>query len=66
MSIVAVAIGLYFLFSAIVVVSICMISSRFSRQEELVEQWATQEWSRDQVPVPVKVRQEVGNVTRYA
>lgn len=64
MSFIVIGIGLYFLFSAIVVVSICMVSSRFSQQQGLTEEWATQEQTYAKVPAPVK--QKLGKVTRYA
>ena len=64
MSIIAVAIGLYFLFSATVVVSICVISSRFSQREGVTEEWPAQEWAYQETPRPVK--REVGKATRYA
>lgn len=64
MSIITIGIGLYFLFSAMVVVSICMISSRFSQQEGLTEEWSTQE--QVYAKVPASVKQEMGKVTRYA
>lgn len=64
MSIIAVAIGLYFLFSAMVVVFICVISSRFSQREGLTEEWPSQEWAYQEAPVGVK--REIGKATRYA
>lgn len=64
MSIIAITVGLYFLFSAVVVVSICMISSRFSQQEGLAEEWTAQEWAYEEARVPVKG--EIGKATRYA
>ena len=62
MSIIAIVIGLYILFSATILVSICMISSRFSQQEGLVEEWTAQEWAYDEAPAP----QKLGEATRYA
>lgn len=64
MSIIVIGIGLYFLFSATVVVSICMISSRFSQQQGLTEEWSTQKQAYVKGPAPVK--QEIGKATRYA
>jgi len=64
MSIIAVGIGFYFLFSAVVVVSICMISSRFSQQEGLAEEWTAQEWAYEEASTPAK--REIGKATRYA
>ncbi len=64
MSIVAIGIGLYFLFSAMVVVSICIVSSRFSQQEGRVEDWTATDLAYNEARVPVK--REIGKATRYA
>ena len=64
MSIIGIAIALYFLFSAVVVVSICMVSSRFSQQEGLVEEWSEQEWAYEEAGG--RSQQKLGKVTRYA
>lgn len=64
MSLIAITVGLYFLLSATVVVCICMISSRFSQQAGLVEEWPAQEWAYEKEPAVVK--KEISKATRYA
>lgn len=64
MSLIVIGLGLYFLFSAMLVVSICMISSRFSQQEGLTEEWSTQEQAYARVSASVE--QKISKATRYA